>query len=61
MRAVDSIAVLAAVGLIACGAILSARMPSKDCPRPSAQSVESLFAPCLEQQAARDLDRVAMQ
>jgi len=60
MRARETLSVVMALGLVGLGIVLSARSPSRDCPAPSAQSVESLFAPCLEQQRP-SADRLALR
>ncbi|TMJ01072.1 MAG: hypothetical protein E6G97_17090 [Alphaproteobacteria bacterium] len=54
MRAQEALSVVLALALIGLGIFVSARGPSRDCPAPTAQSVESLFAPCLEQRSSGD-------
>jgi len=54
MRNLIALLGLSALGIaVAIAAIVSIAGPDK-CAAPSARSVESLFAPCLEQQAANE-------
>ena len=54
MRNLIAILGLSALGIAAAVAAIVAIAGPDKCAAPSARSVESMFAPCLEQQAAND-------